>query len=192
MQFTIKRKDVAGEILKLDRSPYSGRVTVSLDGKELERLKEKGNPYKLPMKDKSFSKLYIKARWLDPVPMVLLDKELDNTPGKEPDKKPDKKPGKKPGKEPAKISGEKESQKEEILLAEKLRWIDYLFGCFPALMFLFFGPLPTLVAFFMLMANFRILRSKWRPTVKWAAIYALDMVLFWIVYALVKFVVRNS
>lgn len=156
MKFTIKRKDFAGgESLELERSPVSGKVKVRLGEQVLEHIKEKGSPFDLTMKDKTHRKLFVRARWLDPVPAVFLDQE-------------------------------------EILLAEKLRWIDYLFGCFPALMFLVYGALPTLIAFFMLMANFRILRTKMRPTIKWGAIYALDITLFWIVVGLVQFVQRFS
>lgn len=152
MKFTIKRQDfVQGEALEIERSALSGRLKVRLNGEELAQLKEKGHPFDVTMKDRSHRKLFVRARWLDPVPVVLLDSE-------------------------------------EILLAEKLRWIDYMFGCFPALMFLVYGPLPTIIAFFMLMGNFRILRTKMRPTIKWSAIYALDIVLFWIVALLVKFV----
>lgn len=155
MKFIIKRKEIAGEILELERSPVSAQVKVSLDGKPLERLKEKRNPFLLPMKDKSSRKLYVRARWLDPVPVVLLDQE-------------------------------------EILLAEKLRFIDYLFACFPILMFLVYGPFSTVVAFFLLMGNFRILRTNWKPTVKWAAIYALDLLVFWAVLAVIKLVVNAA
>jgi len=150
VKYTIKRQDFA-ETLEIERAPLSGKVKVRMGGVDLQVLKEKGHPFDVTMKDRSHRKLYIKARWLDPVPVILLDTE-------------------------------------EILLAEKLRWIDYLFGCFPALMFLVYGALPTIIAFFMLMANFRILRTKMRPTIKWSAIYALDIVLFWLVALIVKFV----
>ena len=155
MKFTIKRKELAGETLEIERSAFSGKLLVKQGDKQITPLKEKGRPYELDMKDKSQGRLIIRSRWLDPIPVVMLDNQ-------------------------------------EILLAEKLRWIDYLFGCFPALMFLVWGPLPTLIAFFMLMANFRILRTKMRPSVKWAAIYALDLLLFWLVVALVKFVQHYS
>lgn len=155
MKFTIKRKEFAGgEPLEIDRSAFSGRVQVRLGEQLLQPTKEKGRPYEITLKGKSQGKLFVRTRWLDPVPAVFLDNE-------------------------------------EILLAEKLRWIDYLFGCFPALMFLAYGPLPTLLSFFMLMANFRILRTKMRPSLKWAAIYAMDLVLFWIVYAISQFAYRK-
>ncbi len=151
MKFIIKRKDLKGEALELERSPVSGRVKASVDGKALERLKEKNSPFDLVTTDKVHHKLYVRARWLDPVPVVHLDSE-------------------------------------EIKLAENLRAIDYFFGCFPIIMFLAYGAISTLVAFFLMMGNFRILRSKMSPTVKWATIYAMDIVAFWAVVAIVKYV----
>jgi len=151
MKFSIKRNTIAGETIELERSALSGAVKVSQAGKVLERLKEARSPFPIEMKDRSKKKLYIKARWLDPVPVVFLEEE-------------------------------------EILLAEKLRAIDYIFACFPILMFLVYGALSTIAGFFLLMANFRILRTKMQPTVKWAAIYAMDIASFWIVMAIVKFV----
>ncbi|MBX9721919.1 MAG: hypothetical protein K2X81_11030, partial [Candidatus Obscuribacterales bacterium] len=147
---TIKRKEFAGELLTIEQQPFSGRIAVNLDEKPLERLKEKPCPFDLPMKDKSHRKLFIRARFLDPVPAVFIDDE-------------------------------------EILLAEKFRAIDYIFACFPILMYLVLGALPTIVAFFVLKANFKILRSKMRPSVKWAAVYGLDLLVFWIVYSMAIF-----
>lgn len=154
MKFTIKRNDIA-EAVELERSALSGAVKVSQAGKTLERLKESKYPFLIEMKDRSKKKLFIKARWLDPVPVVFLDEE-------------------------------------EILLAEKLRVIDHIFACFPILMFLLYGALPTVVGFFLLMGNFRILRTKMQPTIKWAAIYALDIALFWIVMVIVRFAWSNG
>lgn len=155
MKFTIKRKDVEGEQIEIERSPVSGRVKVSVGGKELERLKDKNRPFNLKMKDKTHKKMFIHARWLDPVPAVFIDSE-------------------------------------EVLLAEKLRVIDYAFGSFPILMFLVYGPFSTVVAFFLLMGNFRILRTRMSPTVKWAAIYAMDIAVFWIVVTIIKLVLSAS
>lgn len=152
MKFSIKRKDLKGETLELERSPVSGRVKASLDGKSLERLNEKNRPFDLITRDNKHHKLYVRARWLDPVPVVHIDDE-------------------------------------EIKLAENLRAIDYFFGCFPIIMFLAYGALSTLVAFFLMMGNFRILRSKMSPTMKWATIYAMDLAVFLAVVAIVKFVI---
>ena len=150
MKFTIKRKDVTGDLLELERSFWSGRITVVQCGKSLSRQSEKQRPFDVSMRDGTRRRLFVRVRWLDPVPAVFLDQE-------------------------------------EILLAEPLRFIDYLFACFPVLMFLVYGALSTLVAFFLLMANFRILRTKMQPSIKWAAIYALDIASFWLVVAIVKF-----
>lgn len=155
MKFSVKRKDIAGQSIEIERSLISGSVKVIVDGKQLERIKEKHGPFEIAMKDKTRRKLFVRARWLDPIPTVTLDQE-------------------------------------EILLAERLRFIDYLFGCFPICMFLLYGPLPTLIGFFMLMGNFRILRTKMQPTVKWAAIYGLDLVVFWLVAAIVNFAVTTT
>lgn len=149
MKFIIERKDLSGEIV-LSRSPVTARVSVTQNGKELHRLKEKNGPFEVSMKDGTSSRLLVKARWLDPVPVVFLEQE-------------------------------------SILLAEPLRFIDYLFGCFPIVMFLPYGVLSTLIGFFLLMGNFRILRTKMQPIVKWAAIYAMDIVSFWLVLAIVRF-----
>lgn len=151
MKFIIKRNDLKGEALELERSPVSGRVKASVDGQLLERLKEKNNPFVLVTRDNKNHKLYVRARWLDPVPVVHIDNE-------------------------------------EIRLAENLRAIDYFFGCFPIIMFLAYGPLSTLIAFFLMMANFRILRSKMSPTVKWATIYAMDITVFWAVVTVANFI----
>ncbi|MBX9686761.1 MAG: hypothetical protein K2X27_08665 [Candidatus Obscuribacterales bacterium] len=151
MKFSLKRKDIAADSLEIERSALSGFVQVKIDGRPLARLKEKNGPFEVEMKDRSKRKLFVRSRWLDPVPAVFLGDE-------------------------------------ELLLAEKLRFIDYLFGCFPVLMFLPYGPLPTVIAFILLLLNFRILRTKTQATLKWAAIYALDISLFWLLLALVKFV----
>jgi hypothetical protein len=155
MKFTIKRKDVAGESLEIERGTWTGQVKVIQEGKPLSRLKEKNVPFEIRMKDGSRSKLFVLARWLDPIPKLMLGTE-------------------------------------EIRLAEPLRMIDYIFGCFPVLMFLVYGALSTLVGFFLLMGNFRILRTKMQPSIKWAAIYAMDIAAFWIVIAIVKFVITNG
>jgi len=152
MKFTVKRKDVQGETFVVERSALSGRVSVQQGDKPLARLNEKQRPFDIVMKDGAHKKLYVRSRWLDPVPVVLFEQE-------------------------------------EILLAERLRWIDYLFGAFPVLMFLVYGAFSTLVGFFLLITNFRILRTKMQPSIKWAAIYALDISVFWIVLAVIKFVV---
>lgn len=76
---------------------------------------------------------------------------------------------------------------EEVKLAEKLRGIDYCFACFPVLMFLPYGPLATVCAFFLLLTSFRVLRTKSRPSLKWAAIYALYIAVFWLILAIARF-----
>jgi hypothetical protein len=155
MKFTVKRKDVQGDTFIVQRSALSGRLSVLQGDKPLSRLNEKQRPFDVLMKDGAHKRLYVRARWLDPVPVVLLEQE-------------------------------------EILLAERLRWIDYLFGAFPILMFLVYGAFSTLVGFFLLMANFRILRTRMQPSIKWAAIYALDISVFWIVLAVIKFVMGTK
>jgi hypothetical protein len=155
MKFTISRKDIAGEILELERSALSGRVKVIQGEKPLARLKEKHGPFDLVMADGTHRRLFVRARWLDPVPVVLLEQEA-------------------------------------ILLAQPLRFIDYIFACFPVLMFLIYGAFSTVTGFFLLMGNFRILRSKMRPSMKWAAIYAMDIAVFWLVIAIVKFVLAKG
>lgn len=151
MKFCVRRKDIAGETLEFERSAWTGHVKVRMDGKELQRLNEKNRPFDLPMKDKSRKKIFIRARWLDPVPVVLIDKE-------------------------------------EVLLAERLRPIDYIFGCFPISMFLVYGSFSTLIGFFLLLGNFRILRTKMSPTIKWAAIYAGNLAAFWAVTAVINMI----
>lgn len=154
MKFTIKRQDIDGQ-LEIERFFWSGQIKACLAGKPLERVKEKGFPFIVPMKNGKNCKLIIKTGWLDPVPRLYLDQE-------------------------------------EIRLAEPLRPIDYIFACFPVLMFLAYGPLATVLAFFLLMANFRILRSKSKPSLKWTSIYALNIVSFWLIIAIARFAWSNS
>lgn len=79
---------------------------------------------------------------------------------------------------------------EEILLARKLRVIECIFAFVPILMFLVHGPVLTVLAFFILLANFRILRSTWMPTVRWCAIYALSIAIYAAFALLLKLVLK--
>lgn len=79
---------------------------------------------------------------------------------------------------------------EEILLARKLLIIECVFAFLPILMFLVHGPVLTLLAFFILLANFRILRSQWLPTIRWCAIYALSIVIYAAFALLLKLVLK--
>lgn len=75
---------------------------------------------------------------------------------------------------------------EEILLARKLLVVECVFAFLPIMMFLIHGPIATVLAFFVLLANFRILRLSWMPTVRWAAIYALSIILYWALALLLR------
>lgn len=79
---------------------------------------------------------------------------------------------------------------EEILLARKLRVVECVFAFLPILMFLVHGPVLTLLAFFILLANFHILRSQWMPTLRWCAIYALSIVIYAAFALLLKLVLK--
>lgn len=79
---------------------------------------------------------------------------------------------------------------EEILLERKLRVVECIFAFVPILMFLVHGPLLTLLAFFILLTNFHILRTKWMPTVRWCAIYALSITIYAAFALLLKLVLK--
>lgn len=128
-----------------------GRAKVQLDGKYLERSKEKGSPFLVRDKEGNIRQLRIKAHFFDPVPVILLDQE-------------------------------------EILLAERLRVIDCLLAILPIGMFIGRGPLPTLIGYFVITANFRILRTRLSPTVKWVAVYALSLAVFYLTVTLANFI----
>lgn len=80
---------------------------------------------------------------------------------------------------------------EEILLARHLHIVECIFAALPILMFLIHGALATLLAFFLLLANFRILRSSMNPTVRWCAIYALNIVVYWIFAFFIKLIFQG-
>lgn len=151
MQYSIKRKDIAGESIELQQAPISGKVVANNDGKPLERSKEKYGPFQVRMKDGTVKRLFVRPRLLDPVPTVHLEDE-------------------------------------EILLARKLFVVEYVFAAVPILMFLIHGPIATVIAFVLLLTNFRILRTKWMPTLKWCAIYALSIVVYWVFALILKLI----
>ncbi|MBY0358370.1 MAG: hypothetical protein K2W82_10250 [Candidatus Obscuribacterales bacterium] len=151
MNFKINRQDIIDGTIELHSSNWGGRASANLDGKQLERAREKGWPFIVPGKKGKSHKLYVRAHFLDPVPAVTLDQQ-------------------------------------EILLAEKLRIVDCFFAVLPIGMFIGHGPLPTLLGYFVVSANFKILRSKWMPTLKWAAIYALSIAVFGLTTMLSKLI----
>jgi hypothetical protein len=153
VHFTISRKDVAGGAIEIDKTVLSGRLDVKVAGNSVHRLKEKGAPFLIPMKDGSSKQLILKMHLLDPVPAAFLDGE-------------------------------------EILLARKLRVIECIFAFLPIMMFMPHGPLMTLLAFFILLANFRLLRTTWMPTLRWCAIYALSISIYAAFALLLKLVLK--
>lgn len=79
-------------------------------------------------------------------------------------------------------------EQKEILIAEKLRPVDCFLAILPLGMFIGHGPLPAVIGYFVIVSNFKILRTKWLPSLKWAAIYGLSISVFYLISLLTGFI----
>ncbi|HEX7117840.1 MAG TPA: hypothetical protein VF212_03585 [Longimicrobiales bacterium] len=71
MQWFFRLPGTQAPLLRLERSPWTGRVRMYANGREVKRVKRKGRPFVIELADGTTREVFIKARGLDYLPRVM-------------------------------------------------------------------------------------------------------------------------
>ncbi|MCK5534002.1 hypothetical protein KAI68_02715 [bacterium] len=72
MKLKFKLQESNSPEIELDKSFWLGKIKVCVNGKEVKPMKEKGNPFPIPMGDGTVKKMLVKGG-LDDLPKVIVD-----------------------------------------------------------------------------------------------------------------------
>lgn len=73
LKHKFKLNELNSPEIEIDQSFWWGTIKVFVNGKKIERLREKGKPFPIPMSDGSIKKMFVKSGGFDYVPKIVVE-----------------------------------------------------------------------------------------------------------------------